>query len=58
MSLVIKVQSKVVQGLETWVVSVNGTQLSQHLSEAGARSKMKACIHAWNIEKIHTKKAG
>lgn len=58
MALVIEVKATKSHGLEVWSVIVNGTLLNTHLSEQMARSKLKACIHAWNIEKIQTKKAG
>ena len=58
MALVIEVRATKSHGLEVWSVLVNGTLLSTHMSEQGARSKLKACIHAWNIEKINKRKAG
>lgn len=58
MALVIKIEATKSHGLEVWNVLVNGTLLSTHMSEGGARSKLKACLHAWNVEKIQTKKAG
>lgn len=40
-------------GLEVWWVYVNGSKaLGPFMSESMARTKMKQCLVAWNIEKI------
>ena len=58
MALIIEVKATKSHGLEVWSVIVNGTLLSTHMSEQMARSKLKACLVAWNQEKIYNRKAG
>jgi hypothetical protein len=51
MALTIEIKSIKSHGLEVWNVIVNGTLLSTHMSEAMARTKLKACIKHWNTER-------
>lgn len=50
-----KIQAKVERshGLEVWWVYVNGSKaLGPFMSESLARTKVKQCLVAWNIEKV------
>ncbi len=57
MSLIIKKEQVKKHGLEVWVITVNGTYVTEFLSEAQAQSKIKQMIYAWNVEKIYKKGA-
>lgn len=52
MALVIETKQVKVHGLEVFEVRVNGSLLSTFMSEAQAKTKVKQCLHAWNIEKV------
>lgn len=44
-------------GLEVWWVYVNGTKaLGPYMSESLARTKIKQCLIAWNIEHVGASK--
>lgn len=50
-----KIQAKAERshGLEVFWIYVNGTKaLGPYLSEAMAKTKIKQCLVAWNVEKI------
>ena len=57
MALVIETKQVKAHGLEVWQVLVNGTLLATFMSEQMARTKVKQCLIAWNIEKIGKKVA-
>lgn len=57
MALIIKTKMVKVHGLETWQVVINGTVLATFMSEQMARTKVKQCLIAWNVEKIQNQKA-
>ncbi len=57
MSLVIKKEMVKKHGLEVWIITVNGTYVTEFMSEMQAQSKINQMIHAWNVEKIYKKGA-
>jgi hypothetical protein len=57
MALIIKKEQVKKHGLEVWIITVNGTYVTEFLSEAQAQSKIKQMIHAWNVEKVYKKGA-
>ena len=57
MALIIKKEQIKKHGLEIWVISINGTYLTEFMSEGAAQNKINQIIHAWNVEKIYKKGA-
>ena len=55
MALVIETKQVKSHGLEVWQVLVNGTILNTYMSEQMARTKVKQCLIAWNVEKVGKK---
>ena len=57
MTLIIKKEQVKKHGLEVWVISINGTYLTEFMSEGAAQNKINQIIHAWNVEKIYKRGA-